>query len=168
MKKRQLRQIPSQSRLRELFRYEPETGKFYSLMDRRRWKAGRECGTNAAGYVSINVDYVIYRAHRLAWVWMTGEDPGPNLDHANGDGMDNRWCNLRRCDVSQNMANKRVQSNSKTGVKGVHPGKNGKFRARVQFRGKPLDLGQFDSIEEAKAAYDAAAKIIHGSFHRSA
>lgn len=168
MKKRQLRQMPSQERLRELFHYDPETGKFHSIQNRRRWKAGRECGTNAGGYVSINVDYVIYRAHRLAWVWMTGEDPGPNIDHANGDGMDNRWVNLRICDVSQNMANKRVQSNSTTGVKGVHALRTGKYRARVQFRGKHTDLGVFDTIAEAKAAYDAAAKFIHGRFHRSA
>jgi hypothetical protein len=156
MKKRQLRQLPTQARLKELFHYDPETGKFYSIQNRRRWKAGRECGTNAGGYISINVDYVIYRAHRLAWMWMTGEDPGPNIDHVNGDSLDNRW------------SNKRVQSNSRTGVKGVHLIKGGKFRARVQFRGKPKDLGVFDTVEEAKAAYDAAAKIIHGSFHRSA
>lgn len=161
-----LRPLPSQQRLRELYDYHPETGKFYALTSRRKWKAGRECGAIASGYISINVDYVLYRAHRLAWVWMTGEDPGPTLDHINGDGLDNRWCNLRRCDTSQNLSNKAIQSNNKLGIKGVHSTKNGKYRASVQFRGKNMYLGCFNTAEEAKAAYDAAAKVIQGEFAR--
>lgn len=161
-----LRALPAQSRLRELFSYDPESGKFYALTDRRRWKAGRECGTNAGGYISINVDHVIYRAHRLAWVWMTGEDPGPSIDHINGDSTDNRWSNLRVCDTSQNLSNKRVQRNNKLGIKGVHRLKNGKYRARVNFRGYYVNVGCFSTPEAAKDAYDKAAKELQGGFSR--
>lgn len=163
---RQLRPLPSQSRLRELFEYNPETGIFYALTNRRKWKEGRACGTIAAGYISINVDYVIYRAHRLAWMWMTGEDPGPTIDHANGNGLDNRWVNLRKCSTSQNLCNKRVQSNNKLGIKGVCPKRN-KFEASIKLNGKKMRLGVFSTADEAKAAYDAAAKVIHGAFARS-
>lgn len=164
------RPLPTQDRLKEVFTYDPETGIFTRRITQGRcgrWKAGTVCGTAAGGYVSINVDYIIYRAHRLAWRYMTGDSPD-GIDHINGDGMDNRFCNLRPANQTQNAGNKRIQKNNKSGYKGVFLHKQtGKYRARLQRYGKLYELGIYNTAEEAKAAYDAAAKIIHGEFFRS-
>lgn len=162
------RKTPTQERLKSLFNYDPETGIFTRACDRKRWKAGQVAGTIASGYISINVDYVLYRAHRLAWVYMTGSEPVADIDHINGDRLDNRWCNLREATQKENLLNKRVQSNNKLGIKGVYqPPGNPKYVARIARDGVQKHLGCYDTAEEAKAAYDAAAKILHGDFARS-
>lgn len=165
------RPLPTRQRLQELFYYNPETGTFTRRTSRGRWRAGELVGTLGTGYrggyVSINVDYVIYRAHRLAWVYMTGTAPAAGIDHANGLRGDNRWLNLREANQSQNLANKKTARTSLTGEKGVYLAKRGKYVAKACKDGKMIHLGTFTSIPEAKAAYDAAAKILHGEFFRS-
>lgn len=163
------RELPSQEALRALYIYDPETGVFTRRVDKKRWKAGEVCGTlTPNGYIAINIDRTIHLAHRLAWVYMTGETPPYGIDHANGVRNDNRWHNLRLADQSQNGANKRAQKNSKSGVKGIFPyGKNGRYRARIMRLGVCKCLGTYATKEEAKAAYDAAAKVLHGQFFRS-
>ncbi len=161
------RNMPSQERLKELFNYNPDTGVFTRRVSRRRWKEGDVVGTEAGGYININVDYMIYRAHRIAWMYMTGKPPMNGIDHINGNGMDNRWCNLRDADQSLNLCNKQAQSNSKTGIKGVYLLKDGTYKSSVCFRGKTKYLGNYQTVQEAKAARDAAAKVIHGDFFKS-
>ena len=165
---RKRKQLPSQKRLLELFTYNPDTGEVRRNFERGGHKAGSLCGTpKATGGFMASADGQFYVLHRLIWVYMTGEDPGGYLDHKNGDPSDNRWSNLRQCTQSQNNCNKKVQSNNRTGLKGVHRMKNGRFRSRVNLRGKYYDLGCFATAAEAKAAYDAASKVIHGDFARS-
>lgn len=167
---KQRRELPSQERLRELFDYNPDTGIFTRRVDRRKWKAGQVVGTRSGdGYININVDYQIYRAHRLAWKYMTGLEPsGYGIDHKNGERSDNRWENLREATQTENMSNRTVQKNNAAGLKGVHPyGKNGRYRACATKHGKTYNLGCYGTIEEAKAAYDAGAKLIHGDFFSS-
>lgn len=105
-------------------------------------------------------------AHRLAWLIVTGEAPPNGIDHRNGTPFDNRWSNLRAADQSDNCGNKRGGRNTATGVKGVYPNKGG-FQAKIEKRGHKISLGTYRSVEEAKAAYDAAAKVLHGQFFRS-
>lgn len=163
---RNKRETPTQERLKELFNYDPETGIFTRNLDRRKWKAGTVAGTIACGYISINVDYCIYRAHRLAWRYMTGEDPETGIDHINGIPTDNRFCNLRLANQSENMRNIHKKKLNICGAKGVHKARNGRFCAKIQRLGKTIHLGTFDSIEEARASYNTASKVIHGSFGR--
>lgn len=160
--------LPSQNRLKELFNYDPATGIFTRREDRKRWKASTPCGAiGKAGYVAILVDAKLYQAHRLAWVYMTGAQPTYGVDHINGARSDNRWSNLREAGQSENSANK-IKHRKKTAAKGVHPyGTRGRYRARIEKAGTKIDLGTFASEAEAKAAYDAAAKVLHGDFFRS-
>jgi len=158
-----MRTYPTQERLKQLLDYDPETGLFSRLSG---WR-GKKVGTiDAKGYVRICVDYSIFRAHRLAWIYMTGEIPDDQIDHVNGDRSDNRWANLRSATQSQNQFNRSVRSENCTGMKGVTLQPNGTYRAQIFIEGKLKCLGRHKTADEAKAAYNAAAMIIHGEYFK--
>jgi hypothetical protein len=87
----------------------------------------------------------------------------PVVDHRNGNTLDNRRCNLRGASVSQNCANRRV---IRDGLKGAFPVRSGRFISRIKIQDKCINLGTFDSEEEAHAAYCEAAKNHHKEFAR--
>jgi hypothetical protein len=97
-------------RLRELLDYDPETGRFIWRKDHptaKHIKAGSVAGTkNGRGYWVIGVAGAKYVAHRLAWLYVTGEWPAHLVDHENGDRLDNRFANLREATDSQNNFNR--------------------------------------------------------------
>lgn len=90
--------------------------------------------------------------------------PDHEVDHRDGNTLDNRRLNLREATSAQNKYN-RLQFNS-TGFKGVHPHKN-RFRAVIQTDGTTLRLGSFDTPGEAHEAYKLAALCLHGDFARA-
>jgi len=158
------------ARLRELLTYEPETGKFYRNTRHGGTVSGRETGTldPSTGYVRISVDNVRHHAHRLAWLYVFGSWPMQTVDHANMDKADNRLVNLREATHSQNACNKPAQANNmSSGVKGVTWSKRkGKWKAQIGFEGQYRSLGEFNSVDEASEAYQAAAIKLHGEFAR--
>jgi hypothetical protein len=88
--------------------------------------------------------------------------PSEQVDHINGDRLDNRRENLRIATNQQNQM-ARHKSISKSGYKGVH--KNGnRWRAIIKKDGKTIHLGYYDTPEEASMAYDKMAKDIFGEF----
>lgn len=96
-----------------------------------------------------------------------GNDPRA-VDHRNLNKLDNRKTNLRWATQGQNVQNRGIQKNNKTGYKGVSFMKSrGKFRASIHPAYKSIHLGLFATAEEAKAVYDAAAEIYFGEFSRS-
>ncbi len=103
------------------------------------------------------------RMHRM----IMNAQKGQEVDHVNGNRMDNRKCNLRICSRLQNSRNLPVKKSSKTGIKGVwfHP-KKGQYQSQIRVNGKRLWLGSFDDIDQAKEAYRAAAVKYHGEFAR--
>ena|SRR5882724_4548200 len=89
-------------------------------------------------------------------------------DHANGNGLDNRRENLRKCTNQQNQRNRMVQCNNSLGFKGVcrTVTKNNRYRAYIYCNKKQYSLGSFATPEEAAHAYNRAAKELHGEFVR--
>lgn len=165
----------TQKRLRELLKYDPETGLFYwrpRPSQTRAWNT-RYAGTIAGtvrpdnGYVKIGLEKRNYKAHRLAWLYMAGAWPAHDVDHKNGDRADNRWSNLRAATRTFNNANSSVRSDSTIGLKGVVRCRD-RFHARLTFQGTKYHLGAFDTPEEAHAAYCAKAKEVFGEFARAA
>jgi len=117
------------------------------------------------GYLQISANSKIYFAHRLAWLYITGEWPKDSIDHINEIKHDNRFFNLREATRSQNMMNRGALKNNTSGLKGVSLKKSsGKWRARVGIRGKSKHLGYFNNPEDAYKAYCEAAKKLHGEF----
>ena len=175
---------PTPQVLRELLRYEPETGKLFWLprprnmfrcdKDFRQWNAknaNREALTadTGRGYRRGRVLFQSVRAHRAIWAMQTGQWPEDVIDHINGNGMDNRWANLRAASKSQNSHNARRRTDNKTGVKGVTKIANAqKWRAEIRVGGRGKYLGVFNCVTAAAIAYARASAELHGEFGRIA
>jgi hypothetical protein len=85
------------------------------------------------------------------------------VDHKNGNGLDNRRCNLRAAQRSQNLANQLRRKDSSSGYKGVSL-HCGRWRARISVNNVRKSVGHFGSPSEAAAAYDSAARTHFGAF----
>lgn len=162
-------QIPtvklSQSRLKELLNYDPETGIFTWKVSRNQFTyPGHVAGSPTRdGYVAARVNGRLYQLHRLAFLWMTGEFPKETVDHINGVRDDNRWVNLREITFQENQHNTAIAyKNSRSGFLGVHFNKaKGKWRAAIQADKKRHTLGYFQTPELAFSAYLKAKDELH-------
>lgn len=101
------------------------------------------------------------KLHRL----IAGAIPGEEVDHANGNTLDNRRENLRICTRTQNRRNSRKSKRNTSGYKGVHWHKlTRKWRARVRIGARVWELGLYANKQDAAQAYWNAAYICHGEF----
>lgn len=160
--------------IREVFDYDPETGALtWRTLRPTRRRASSLAGSihpQSSGHVYILVGYQgrSYRAHRIAYAWMTGQWPPALIDHIDGDGTNNRWANLRPATHAQNNANK-SKNRSKAGLKGVSWYAARKcFRAQIVVGGRYIFLGYHATPQAAHAAYSAAAALHFGEFARAA
>ena len=152
-------------RLWQVLDYAPETGLFYWRVRSGRASPGKQAGTwSGKGYREIVIDNTSYRAHRLAWLHVTGEHPREEIDHRNGDRGDNSIANLRECSRAEN--NRNVATRSAAGFKGVDR-RGSRWVAQINFNGKKFYLGIFASVEAAAEAYDQAARRYHGEFAKT-
>lgn len=147
--------------VRALLDYDPETGVFRWRKSSRNTKPGQVAGYCAGGYRQIGVNGTVYFAHRLAFLYMTGEWPAHDVDHRNGDRSDNSWANLRSASRSENNQNLGSRSDNRCGAKGVWANVYGSFSAQIQIRGTRHWLGNHPTIEAATAAYLRAKRELH-------
>lgn len=151
-------------RLREALHYDPRTGVFTWRRSTGRARAGDRAGfvCDIHGYEFIGLGGIHHRAHRLAWMYMTGAMPENVIDHRDGDRANNRFENLRDVTQAVNAQNIRApRSDNTTGHLGVT--KVGR-RFRATFTpplGATTHIGYFDRPEEAHAAYVAAKRQFH-------
>jgi citrate synthase len=130
-------QILTAQRLKEVLHYDADTGQFTRLPANGR--NGKHCvGTIHRGYLIIDISYKKYKAHRLAWLYVHGEWPNDQIDHINGDKVDNRISNLRAATPSQNKQNARkARSDSRSGLIGaIWSSRQNKWRAVIMVEGK--------------------------------
>lgn len=93
--------------------------------------------------------------------------PGFEVDHENGNGLDNRRHNIRLSTHRENLYNQRLRSSNKSGYKGVSWTKaRNKWQASIKHNGKSRGLGYFDNPRDAALAYDNAALMYFGEFAR--
>lgn len=156
--------------VRSRLTYDPDTGtmRWKPRPDNHSWTAryaGTEAGhPNTNGYVQIKLDGRERLRSRLVWLIVTGSWPRHHIDHINRDHTDDRFSNLRQATHRENTANSGPRRNSSTGVRGVFPLPSGRYRAKINVRGRAHHLGVFGTIAEASAAYDAAARAELGEF----
>lgn len=147
----------SHHRLLELLAYDSQTGIF-----RRRRSQKPVATIQKNGRVQVCVDYVIFRAHRLAWFYVHGEWPPADIDHIDGNPANNALANLRCVNRSVNMENqRRARADNKVGLLGVSQRSPNRFRAEIVVSGNRRLLGTYSNPEEAHAAYLAAKRQLH-------
>lgn len=151
-------------RVRELFDYELETGRLIRRRASGIARAGYVDLTIMLGYGFVAFDGTQVQAHRLIWLHQYGTWPEGVIDHIDGDPLNNRLCNLRDVPQGVNAQNQRKarSDNRSTGLLGAYRRKDtGRFTSRIKSNGKYLSLGQFDTAEEAHAAYVDAKRRLH-------
>lgn len=141
----------------ERLSYDRETG----VIARKKPYGNRPLGTVSDGYLYIKIFDRRVAAHRLAWFLGTGSMPLHDIDHINGNRLDNRFENLRDVPRRTNQENKRPTSQSnKTGYMGVYA-HYGKWRAKIQVGGRTVLLGIHATPEAAHEAYLQAKRQLH-------
>lgn len=146
----------TQVELKELLNYDANTGVFTRRVSRRGYRAGSIAGsTNRKGYHQIGIGEIVYKAHRLAWLYVYGAWPANDVDHINGVRNDNRIENLRAVTRSENLQNQRnARGYTRNG---------GGWMAQIRFTGAQHYLGTFPTESEARDAYLTAKKTFHPS-----
>jgi hypothetical protein len=139
-------------------KYNKNTGDFF-------WGMGAKKAVTLLkdGYISICLFGKSYMAHRLAWLYVTGNFPVGEIDHIDGNPSNNSWLNLREANRNQNSFNCKIRKSNTTGFKGVERAGKG-FQARIRAYGKRYGLGTYKTPEEASTAYKEAAIKLHGNF----
>jgi hypothetical protein len=151
----------TQEHLKVVMTYNPDTGHIYNnLRPNKALKA-----INSCGYITVRVFSKSYVAHRLAFLYMTGEFPAGEVDHINGLRSDNRWCNLRLASKSDNLCNAKAHSSNKLGIKGIHFNKlERKYKTQVRKQGYKTITGTFETLEEAIAFVQESRIKLHKEF----
>jgi hypothetical protein len=154
------RTVLTQTRLKELFSYCKGTGLFVRRITvHYRAKAGGTAGhTGSNGYVVIKIDGRAYKAHRLAFLYVTGLMPLKTVDHINWVKDDNRWDNLRTVSHRVNCRNRPMRKDNSTGVTGVFKVR-GKWQANIGSK----YLGFFSTKADATLARIQA--VTESDFH---
>lgn len=148
----------AQKRLQELFTYEANTGIFI------RKSTGKSAANIHNGYVRVGIENKEYRAHRLAWLYMTGVMPKGIVDHKNHNKSDNRWDNLREVTHHENCKNMPQYVNNSSGSTGIYFHKRDKrWIAFVYVNGKKKHLGCFKDKSNAISARQNA-NITYGFY----
>lgn len=152
-------------RANELLLYNPETGDMFWKENRNsQVRKGMKAGSlSKDGYLVVGIDKKVYQLHRVAWLLKTGKWPEGQIDHINHIRIDNRFKNYREVPQEENQKNKSKFKNNTSGHTGIYKNRKGRWIARIYSKGKHINLGTFDSIEEAKAAREYAQNNLN--FH---
>jgi len=149
--------------LKSRMTYDQKLGTFTWLNGKCSGKiAGR---IETYGYVVIYLKGRLYRAHRLAFLYMTGNWPDYEVDHIDGNRSNNSWSNLRQATRSKNNMNKKWNGKN---LKGAHwDYRTKKWCATLKINKKSIWLGRHDTEKEAHNAYIKAAYEHFGEFARA-
>lgn len=166
----------TQERLKSLLHYNPATGVFtwVAPLPRSKVQVGDKAGClGQDGYLIIKIAGMIFRAHRLAWLYMTGAWPVAQIDHRNLIKSENWFDNLREATGQQNLQHRGpfngASRSCKSGQSGVSwNSARQKWIATIRVDGKQTYLGGFDRVEDAAEVRRTAADKHFGEFARAA
>jgi hypothetical protein len=152
--------LPPIDELRKRLAYRSDGVLIWKRINVHNTKPGRLAGSmHRCGYLYVRINNVAYAAHRVIWAIIKREDPtGAQIDHINGNKVDNRIENLRKASQSQNQHNRRKS-------KGCYFHKFKKvWVAQIYLNGKHIHVGHFHTQEKAREAYLRAKEKLHGEF----
>lgn len=152
----------TQEYLKSILQYNENTGEFIWLnpVSNNKIKIGQIAGSvYNNGYINITINYKRYKAHRIAWLYIYGYLPNNNIDHINGNKIDNKIENLR--DVSQryNCQNYDSHRNGKLVGASYHK-RDKKWLSYIRISGKLKSLGYYNTEIEAHNAYLAKLETL--------
>ena len=151
-----------------ILRYDPDTGNFWWKENRNNKQhlngpAGSMTSSRGTHRISICIDKKKYLAHRLAWFYITGEWPSDEIDHIDGNGLNNRWNNLREADRYLNNQNlRKCKKHNGSGLLGAwRCNDRDKWESSIRVNGKHIHLGRFSTAWDAHQAYLKAKRKMH-------
>jgi hypothetical protein len=148
--------------LKTRFHYDAETGNLIWKNANARW-VGKRAGcahksNRGKRYIRVLLDGSSVYAHRIIWAILHGEEP-ENIDHIDGDGLNNRADNLRSVSHAINLKNQKKHVTNTSGASGVSYRKDvNRWRARIMVDGKPISLGNYASFDDAVRARTEAER----------
>lgn len=143
------------ARARELLDYNPLTGIFTWKVRQGLARVGDEVGSIQGGYRKTTIDREQIKLHRLAWFMTNGAWPSGQIDHIDGNKLNNAIVNLRDVSMSINMQNRyAIRRRDSDLPMGVTKNGHGKFIANIR-------IGVFNTADEAGAAFMRAKRLIH-------
>ena len=161
----------TKERILELFEI-PKDGVFIWKNDRGlnkvKGKIAGSISTSKSGtqYNYMKVDGVNIKAHQLVYFLYHGFIP-KEVDHIDGNGLNNNIKNLRASNRSDNTKNHSVRLDNKTGITGVwRDEERNRWQAYIRLDGKQIHLGRFKDIESAIAARKEAEAKYFGEWAR--
>jgi len=150
--------------LHTLFNY--DNGKLLWKVARSNFVSiGDEAGTkHPQGYKQIHIDGKRYLRHRLVYMMFHGVIPS-QVDHIDGNKTNDCVENLRPADWQTNACNSKIPKNNRSGFKNVHWHKQlGKWRVKLNVKGKSKTIGFYEDIELADLVACMAREKYHGAF----
>lgn len=177
----------NQEILKELIHYNPDTGIFTWKPRSIKWfkslshlksfetkSSGKLSGhikkhkRTGKSYIEIPILGKIYQAHRLGFLYIVGNHPIEEIDHIDGNGLNNKWVNLREVDRFGNQKNRKLNSNNSSGYSGIYFVSDNKYRVKINHNGEEIHLGYYDLETAIKVRKEAETKYEyhenHGSF----
>ena len=153
----------TQEYLKSILHYDPLTGIFTRTVSvSQATRPGDIAGSThrfvSKYYREIKIAGCSYKAHRLAFLYMAGSLPKEQVDHIDGNGLNNKWSNLRQASRQDNAKNHRLRCTNKSGYIGIDWNKAiNKWHARIVVDGYRKHLGYFKNKEDAIIARKEAS-----------
>jgi hypothetical protein len=127
---------------------------------------GQEAGTIDNNRRQITIDKKHYKTHRIIFLMFNGYMP-KEVDHIDGNSLNNKIENLREANRSENVCNIGIKKNNTSGHKGVHWDKaRNKWMVTVQKNNKIVFNKRFEDLELAVLVAEEARNKFHNSFVR--
>lgn len=158
----------AQEQLKELFEYREDLGELEWIKTGKGKRLNGAAGTvTNHGYKVITIEGNRYLEHRLVWLYFYGSFPSSELDHIDGDPLNNRIENLREVSHSENLANAKTRSDNTSGQKGVCWDKQkNKWKVQIGPAGGRIQR-HFVDLEEAKSFARNVSTLVFGEYARA-
>lgn len=162
----------TQEALKRAVSYDEDSGKFTLLIGSHKRKVGEPAEYEKGGYRILSIPGMggagrgQYKSHRAVWLYVTGKWPDGDIDHIDGNGLNNRFDNLREVTRSVNCRNQVRRSSNKTGISGVSWCNAYKFGKRWRVVIANKERGRFETLLDAVAERLRAMREIGGYTER--